>query len=444
MSVYELSTDTKRQSILKKANHITNIRYPFAKTWDKRNTYVEFELANIHFSTANAIRRLMISHVKTVGFRSEPYSMCDIKVLKNDTSLHNQFIMHRLAMIPINVPNPDKFNVDDYQFIIDISNNTNAIRNITSEDFQIKQISTNKFLPNEEVKRFFPPDPITGDYLLLNTLRPKYFVPNKNLSHEVQVSMEKDFDKIVEDVMHFHIEAKASISNGYENGHYSPVAVACYVNTVDPKRAEEGLRIYMDTQNEKAKNLGIESSTSEKMKRRFELTEQGRYYYINDRQEPNVFTFKIETIGVIPSLIVFHRAIEILKNKITTFVSNLIAKNEEIITIKPSSQLANGYDIIVQNEDDTLGNIVQSHLCLMYADFNLSKEQRKLNFVGYKRPHPLEKHIIFSIQGTNDNLEQLITDIIKPGCSEINKMLNKIQHELEGTPYFVNEIKSIQ
>ena len=438
------TTDTTRKPVFQKAHHITNIRYPFAKTWDKRNTYIEFELANIHFSTANAIRRLMISNVKTVGFRTEPYKDCDIKVLVNDTPLHNQFTVHRLAMIPINVPNPDKFNVDDYQFIIDVSNNTNAIRTITTEDFQIKQISTNKFLPRDEVMRFFPPDPITGDYLLLNKLRPKYFVPHKTLSREVKAEMAKELDKSVEDVMHFHIEAKASISNGFENGHYSPVAVACYVNTVDPKRAEEGLRAYIDAQVEKSKNLGAEPPTPEKMKRRFELTEQGRFFYINDRQEPNVFTFKIETVGIIPSLVVFHRAIEILKDKITTFISNLVARNEEVITITPSSQLLGGYDITVQNEDDTLGNIVQSHLCLLYADFNLAKEHRKLKFVGYKRPHPLEKHIIFSIQGNNDNVEQLITDIIKPGCGEINKMLNKIQSELEGTPYFVNEIKSIQ
>lgn len=439
-----VSTTESTKSSIKKAHHITNIRYPHAKTWDRRNTSVEFEVANIHFSTANAIRRLMISHVKTVGFRTEPYKDCDIKVLENDTPLHNQFAVHRLAMIPLNVPNPDKFNVDDYQFIIDVANNTNAIRNITTEDFQIKHIPTNKFLPKEEVKRFFPPDPITGDYLLLNKLRPKFFVPHSTLSREVQDEMAKDFDKPTEDVMRFHIEAKASVSNGYENGHYSPVAVACYVNTVDPKRAEEGLRAYMDAQVEKAKNLGAEPPTPEKMKRRFELTEQGRCFYVNDRQEPNVFTFKIETVGIIPSLVVFHRAIEILKDKITTFVSNLVARNEEVITITPSSQLAGGYDIIVANEDDTLGNLVQSHLCLMYADFNLAKEQRKLKFIGYKRPHPLEKRIIFSIQGNNDNLDQLITDVIKPGCGEINKMLNKIQNELEGTPYFVSEIKSIQ
>ena len=96
-----LESDTQKKAIHNKANHITNIRYPYAKTWDKHNYYVEFEAANIQISMANAIRRLMISDVKTVGFRTEPYTACDINVIINDTPLHNQMTVHRLAMIPI-------------------------------------------------------------------------------------------------------------------------------------------------------------------------------------------------------------------------------------------------------------------------------------------------------------------------------------------------------
>ena len=64
------STQSKRQQ---KPQHLTNLRYPYAKTWDKYSTYVEFEMANIHFSMANGIRRAILSQVKTVGFRTEPY-----------------------------------------------------------------------------------------------------------------------------------------------------------------------------------------------------------------------------------------------------------------------------------------------------------------------------------------------------------------------------------
>ena len=82
-------------------------------------------------------------------------------------------------------------------------------------------------------------------------------------------------------------------------------------------------------------------------------------------------------------------------------------------------------------------------MCILYADFTLPKEQRKLKYIGFKKPHPLEKYIIFSIQGQTDNIDEIINDIIKVGCSEIVKMLNKIQNELEGTGQFVNELKLI-
>lgn len=442
LKMSELSLKAKKTN---KIHHITNIRYQYAKTWDKRNTHVEFELANINSSTANAIRRLMISHIKTVGFRTEPYTACQLDVKVNDTPLHNQFTLHRISMIPINVTKPDSFDVDDYLFIINVSNNTNSIINITSEDFQIRQISTNKMLSRDEVKKYFPPDAITGNYILINKLRPKHFTPSKQVSKDVVEEMAKEFNKLAidEDITHFHIEGKAIVSNAVENAHFSAVACASYINTVDPDKALSGLKEYIDKQNETAKLKNVTAMTPEQLTRRFELTERARFFYTNNKNEPNVFTFKIETVSCIPPLVIFHRAIDILKEKIHTFVSNLVTKNENVIKISASSQLNGGYDIIVQDEDDTLGNIVQSHLCMLFADFNLPKEQQKLKYIGYKRPHPLEKHIIFSVQGQNDNLDELINGVIKVGCVEIVKMLNKIQSELEGTGQFIAELKQL-
>jgi len=437
----------KPKTKINKPHHITNIRYPYAKSWDKLNTHIEFELANIHSSTANAIRRLMISTVKTVGFRTEPYTACDLKVIANDTPLHNQFILHRIAMVPIHIPKPEAFDVDNYLFIINLSNNTNSTINITTGDFQIKEISTNRMLSKNDVEKFFPKDPITGDYILLNILKPKHYnTPNNLVSKATVDEMNKEFSKLNtgEDVTQFHVEGKASISNGSENGHYSPVACASYINTVDPDKADFGLKEYITKQNTIAKEKSIVAMTNEKMKRRFDLTERARFFYTNDKDEPNVFTFKIETVGIIPPLIIFYRAIDILKNKITDFVNNLVKKNENIITIKTSGQLGGGYDIIVKNEDDTLGNIIQSHLCLMYSDYSLPKEKQKLKYIGYKKPHPLEHYIVFAIQGLTDNIDEIINDIIKPGCSEIVKILNKIQNDLEGTQQFVGELKMIE
>jgi DNA-directed RNA polymerase subunit L len=436
----QIQTTGKRQV---KPQHITNLRYPYMKTWDKKSTFIEFEIANIHFSMANAIRRIILSQVKTVGFRTEPYKASLVDIKMNDTPLHNQIIAHRIGMIPLNIPKPEEFNVDDYVFIIDVSNDTNTSRLITSEDFTIKQVSTNRFLDKSEVKKIFPPDPITGDYVLITKLRPKYFTPAKTNSTEVIEEMGTTYSKKVDDVMHFHIEAKACVSNAAENGRFAPVACAAYINTVDPARAEDGLKDYIDSQNEIAKTANYTPMSPEQMTRRFELTERARFFYINDKEEPNVFTFKIESVGIIPPLVIFHRAIDILKNKLTNFVAHVVGKNENEIKISVSNQLDGGYELNVKNEDDTLGNLIQAHLCLMFADYTLPKEQRTLKYIGYKKPHPLEPHIIFQIQGLNSNLDELITTIIKPGCGEIVKLLNKIQNELEATPAFISELKAI-
>lgn len=432
-----MASSSKKQV---KQQYITNIRYPYASSWDKTNTNVQFEFTNINVSLVNGIRRVMLSSVNTLGFRTE-----DIIIIKNDTSLHNQIVSHRISMIPINEPNPKLFDIEDYKFIINVSNNTNSIIQITSENIEIKRISSNTMLSRNEVKKLFPPDPITGDYIWINNLKPKYFVPERNISSEIINEMSKSFNKlnVGEDVMNFHIEFKASISNATENGHYNPCACASYINTVDPDKALIGLKTYIDSQNENAKIKNTTIMTKEQLSKRFYTTEQARYFYTNDKEEPNLFTFKIETVGIIPPLIIFHRSIDIIKDMIHSFISNLISKNENKIIITPSKQLSGGYDIVVKDENDTLGNIIQSHLCLLFSDLSLPAEQRKLTFIGYKKPHPLENYIIFEIQGKTDNIDEIINDIIKIGCSEIVKMLNKIQNELEGTHQFINELKMI-
>ena len=58
-----------------------------------------------------------------------------------------------------------------------------------------------------------------------------------------------------------------------------------------------------------------------------------------------------------------------------------------------------GIDIIILNEDHTLGNIIQSHF--NYYD-ELNKEfffpqNKNIRFVGYNEPHPLDKKIVLRI-----------------------------------------------
>lgn len=421
---------------MSKQIYFENVKYPYSKEWDKTNNFIEFHLRDVHFSLANALRRCMISQVKSIGFRTEPFENSTVKVLHNDTPLHNQFLEHRIAMIPINVRKPEEFEVDDYVFEIDETNDTSEIKHITTEHIKVRKISNNTYLNKKERDSLFPPDPITGDYSLLNILKPHYFTSlNKNISEMNEIN--SNYDKQIDNPVSLKVEARAVISNGEENGHFNPTSCATYFNTVDPEKAKVAEVEYVKSQNEHNKLHDLSLVDPEKLKRRFQLSESARYFHTDEEGEPNHFTFRIESVGVIPPLIVFHKSITIMIDKINLFISNLVSQNKNYITISPSLQLPDGIDILVEKEDDTLGNIVQSYITKNYCHYGANS---KLNFIGYKKPHPLEYRIRFTLQG---NSSDLIGDVLIPGCKEIIKLLTKIQGNVEDHQAFVGESKRL-
>ena len=330
------------------------------------------------------------------------------------------FLEHRIGMIPIHVKKPEEFETDEYVFEIDETNNTSEIKYITTEHIKVKRISTNTYLNESERNKLFPPDPITGDYSIINILRPHYFTSlNKNISEMNQIN--NNYDKQIDNSVSLKVEARAVISNGEENGHFNPTSCATYFNTVDPEKAKIAEVEYVKTQNEYNKLNNLSLIDTDKLKRRFQLSESARYFYTDEEGEPNHFTFRIESVGVIPPLIVFHKSITIMINKINLFISNLISQNKNYITISPSLQLPDGIDILVEKEDDTLGNIVQSYITKNYCHYGTNS---KLNFIGYKKPHPLEYRIRFTLQG---NSNDLIGDVLIPGCKDIIKLLQRFK-----------------
>ena len=76
---------------------ISNIKYPYSKSWDGANTHVVFEIQKTRLALLNSLRRTTISDVKTFAARSLPYKSSTIQIVKNDTSLTNQMIAHRIS-----------------------------------------------------------------------------------------------------------------------------------------------------------------------------------------------------------------------------------------------------------------------------------------------------------------------------------------------------------
>lgn len=78
-------------------------RQPKIEIVDIKNDVIKFMLTKTDISVANALRRVMISEVPTMAI--------DLVEIENNTSvLHDEFIAHRLGLIPLRSAKVDRFN----------------------------------------------------------------------------------------------------------------------------------------------------------------------------------------------------------------------------------------------------------------------------------------------------------------------------------------------
>ena len=92
-------------------------------------------ITGLHKSIINSLRRTLLSSISTVGFRTSIDSS-DIIVKKNTTSLHSEYLLHRIALIPLYI-NPKEYN-KSFLFKLNVeSSSENPLKLITCKDLQI-------------------------------------------------------------------------------------------------------------------------------------------------------------------------------------------------------------------------------------------------------------------------------------------------------------------
>ena len=70
---------------------------PQIKINELTRDFVKFELLNVDLAIGNALRRIMISEVPTMAIDL-------VEVKENTSALHDEFIVHRLGLVPLKCP----------------------------------------------------------------------------------------------------------------------------------------------------------------------------------------------------------------------------------------------------------------------------------------------------------------------------------------------------
>lgn len=361
---------------------------PFSNYTQSDPFNISFNLKNIDLSIVNSLRRIIISEIKNVGFFFDPNDFSDdtdIVIIHNNTPLHNEFLQHRISLIPIHVSTSqlENWNKDDFKFVINKQNNTNTTMNIYSNDIQVFD-KDNNHVPALS-KQFFPPDPITKDYIIITKLNPK---SNSKL----------------------HIEAFASLNTPSVSTSFGMISNISIEFNIDQEKANKELQKYLITNKDKA---SIENLTHQ-----FNSIEKERFYFRNQYREPNNFTIRITSECSIPCSYIFKSAIDILKNKVIAFQNS----DYDIIN---NNML---FSIIIKNESHTLGNLFQSLVFNHYIRENIDNNDYNVNYIGYNIPHPLEKILLIKLKGDKLLLLDDVRNFVNNACDYIYTILNDLDN----------------
>ena len=368
---------------------------PVITELSEENNYLTFKITGINVSVANALRRIILSEIETLVFRTTPYSENKVNFEINTTRLNNELLKQRISCIPIHINDMD-FPMEDYIVELDVINNTDTIIYATSKDLKIKNIKIDKYLSDEETNKIFPPDPITGYYIDITRLRPK-------ISDEIggeQLKFTALLDK----------------GTAKENSCFNVVSTCSYGATVDDIKKNEAW-----TQKVKELKASGESDI-ESIKQDWDLLEGKRY--IKD----DSFEFVIETIGQMSNMEIVSKAADVMLKKLGIFLE-IIQTQENIIT-PSNTTIPHCYDILLEGEDYTLGKVIEYILYIKHYNNNPGSSNL-LTYCGFRKPHPHIDKSYIRLGFTNSTSLTDIIGLLVNSLDDIRNIFQKISSEFK-------------
>lgn len=328
-----------------------------------------FDINQVDLSIINGIRRTILTDIPVVGFIGEEEPTVDI--IANNGPLHNEILIHRIGLIPLNITDENTENYqDDLEFELNIENEGNDMITVTTNHIIGKKGGID--ITIKELTEIFPQNPISKSHIIITRLRPNE---------------------------HLHFKAKAAKKTARFNASFTPVSLSNFYYIQDPVKAN------------KEENL----------------LEKERLYQKNKYGDPVAIKFELESVNKLTYNYLFVKAIEIIIDKLNVLRDNLI---NDIIKIEKFQELDNTYEFYIDNEDDTLGNIIQSLMHNKYIrDNKKATNDIKCLYIGYICPHPLKYLLVLRLTLENQTNIKVFNNFLESNCAMIIEELNNIKKE---------------
>lgn len=325
---------------------------PKVSNLEEKNGQLSMTISGLQHTLLNSIRRVIVADIPTFVFRTFPHNENKVRISVNTSRHNNEILKQRIGCVPIHNSDPD-FPYEDYQVEVDKKNDGDVIQYLTTEDFKIFNKNTKQYLTDASAHKFFPPNSITGDYIIIARLMPKL---SDNLVGE-----------------HIKFEADISVSTAKQDGMYNVSSTCSFGGTIDPVKSNAAWM-------EKKKQLVSSKMKKEEIEfeeKNWRLLEAKRHV-VEDSHE-----FLVESVGVYENMRIMDLACGILIEKYKKFNENVRTNNDIIIEPNRESTIPNEFMIKLLDEDYTLCNPLVYYL---YQKHFI--DDKSITFVGFRKPHP--------------------------------------------------------
>jgi|TARA_B110000285_G_scaffold183640_1_gene207873 DNA-directed RNA polymerase subunit L len=351
-----------------------------------------FTLSGVNVSLANAIRRTVLSDIPAVVFRTSPNEVNKCTIIKNTTRFNNEIIKQRLSCVPIHINDVFSFPTKNYILEVNVENNTDTIMFVTTKDFVILDSTTKKPLDKDKISNIFPPNSMTGSYIDFLRLRPKM---SDELSGES-----------------IHLTCQFDIATAKEDGMFNVVSTCSYGFTEDGDAQDVELVKKMQTWKDEGK-------TPEDIK-----FETANWKLLDAKRicKKDSFDFIIETLGIYSNNEIVDTACSVLIDRFSE-VDALIERDELEINMSDVT-MKNCHDIILHNEDYTIGKVLEFMMHSKFYETNI------LTYCGFNKAHPHDEHSVIRVAYKEMSDKSTIKGHLKECVQASIQIYKKIQKDL--------------
>jgi len=354
-------------------------------TDDKKYKRTTFDIHNIDVGILNALRRVILSEIPNFGIPFDPYNKDKTGIFfkENTSSLHNEFLGHRISLLPVQLDVDDfkDFDSKKYKCVIDVHNKTNELLNVTTNDIDIYDEKDQPY-PSQLREKMFPVSPITNDPILIVKLNPNIY--NNEQGEKL------------------HVTFYPAIGIAHDHSRFCPVSTCTFYNIVDDEKAEEAFQEFRDKYPDEDEAM---------LRKRFDIHDRYRHYIQNEHGEPNGFRVTIESECRLSPIYLFLRAFDVLRDKLK------LLRQEKRIQVSKLDE--SNFAHLLKKENHTLGNLIQ---VMFYNMFR--RDQDAIDFIGYYLTHPSISEIVVKIKHKKD-----VPDV-KEAHATFEDYLEQIEKEL--------------